>query len=391
MGGYLPAKTISKEKSQALVRFLREATTLPQEYIDVIEKTGTLPGYIETNDDGWSSQPWFEAWLERMPPKKRANPFQGAKERRRVPLDPDSKKKSINPHWMKPSDAETIAGAMAILNGNVERDSIDLVLSHSQVPDFSLPQNASLIQDKLGLKNAGAYAIDTCCSSFVTMIEIAASLVTMGVKSKVLIVSSYLDSHVVDKSDYFSVNTGDAAIAAIISQVEPGFGYVSSHSTSHGSRHDGIIYERRSPRLHKQIGVGSSYSKEFTTFYNQEACKEIAVNAEEDMVYVVQRALEKAKAEVSDVDLLVTHQPVAWAGEAWRRAIGVPPERFYETYEAYGNIATCAAATNLLEALEADRVKAGDLLLIASSGAGENHIAVLERASPQLIQSCRGA
>jgi hypothetical protein len=32
-------------------------------------------------------------------------------------------------------------------------------------------------------------------------------------------------------------------------------------------------------------------------------------------------------------------------------------------------------------------IKAGGVVLIASSGAGENHIAVLERINPQLIHS----
>jgi len=38
-----------------------------------------------------------------------------------------------------------------------------------------------------------------------------------------------------------------------------------------------------------------------------------------------------------------------------------------------------------LEAVEEGHLKAGDQVLIASSGAGENHIAVLERLTPMLI------
>jgi 3-oxoacyl-[acyl-carrier-protein] synthase-3 len=387
LGGYLPAKRITESQKERLVSFLRTETLLEPEYIDQIGITGQLPGSIETNYDGWERQPWFDTWIENLPPKKRDNPFQGTKERRRVPLDPASLRESIIPHPMLPSDAETIAGALAIINAGIAKDAIDLVLAHSQVPDLTLPPNASLIQHKLQLQNAGAYGVDSCCSSFVTMVEIACGLIKAGMRDTILIVSSYIDSHVVDRSAYFGIYTGDAAIGAIVSRVEEGFGYVSSASTSHGDRHDGIIFGRRSPKLLKKTGPGADYAQEFTTFYNPAACKQIAVNAQRDMVEVVERALAKADLTVGEVDFFVTHQPVAWAANAWRQALGIPLDKFYESFETYGNVATCSVPANLLEAIEQGLIQLGDLVLMASSGAGENHIAVLERASPRLIQN----
>jgi len=387
MGAFIPGEPIQDALADKLIGFLANKTLCPKEYIEGIQKTGKLPGYLETNADGWGNQPWYQAWLERMPPKKREDPFQGAVERRRVCDDPRSIRESMHPHPMIPSDAETIAGALALVKGSVNPAEIDLVLAHSQVPDRPLPANVSLIQHKLQLPNAGAYGIDTCCSSFVTMIELAESLVRAGVKNKVLIVSSYIDTHIMDKSDYWSVYTGDAALAGIVSVVDDGYGYQASCSTSHGSRHDGIIFQRRSPGLHRQIGNGPSYAQEFCTFYNPEACKEIAVNAGDDMRHVALNALEKANKSIEDVDLLVTHQPVAWAPNAWREAIGVAPEKFYHTYEKFGNVASCASGLNLHEALRHGRAKPGDHALITSSGAGENHISVLERLTPQLIET----
>ena len=42
---------------------------------------------------------------------------------------------------------------------------------------------------------------------------------------------------------------------------------------------------------------------------------------------------------------------------------------------------------NLLEALEKRLVVEGNKVLMASSGVGENHIALLERVSQQLVRS----
>jgi len=389
LGGYLPAKKIPTERRATLFRFLRTRTLLPPEYVDMMEQTGTLPGRVETNHDGWGCQPWFDAWVRSLPPKKRADPFQGAKERRRVPMDPLSVRESVVAHPMLSSDAETIAGALALVNGEILPETVDLVLVHSQTPDVPLPHNVSLVQHKLKLDNAGAYGVDTCCSSFVTMLEIAESLVRAEVKKTVLIIAGYIDSHVNDKSEYFSVDCGDAAVAGVVSKVDEGYGYLASHSTSHGSRHKGIIFQRRSPRLLRRTNLGPSYAQEFTTFFDPDACKEIASKALEDMTGTSLQALGKAGLSVGDIDMMVTHQPVSWAAHAWRNALGVPKEKFYESFEKYGNIANCAAATNLLEALEQGLVKEKNTALIASSGAGENHIAVVERISPRLVKSTR--
>ena len=387
MGAYLPAKRISPGQAADLVSFLRHETLLPAEYVEQIETHQKLPGTIETNEEGWAKQPWYGAWLENLPPKRKTDPFQGTRERRRVPLDPLSLRESVVPHPMLPSDAETLAGALALVNGKVAKEEIDLLMVASQVPDLLLPSNASLVQHKLQLKNVGAYHVDTCCSSFVTMVELASALIKAGLKKKILIVASYIDSLVNDKSSYFSIDTGDAAAAAVVSEGGDGSGYLASFSTSHGDRHDGIILQRRSPALWRSVGHGHVREEVFVTFYNQEANRMIAANAQKDMVEVVERALQKAGLSIHDVDFFVTHQPVYWAGNAWREALGIPEDRFFETFREYGNIANCSAAVNLLEAIERGLIREGNTVLIASSGAGENHIAVLERIGSSLVQS----
>lgn len=387
MGGYLPAKEIPKKQQKELTEFLRKETLLYPEYIDEIEEKGHLPGRVETNYDGWESQPWFEAWLENLPPKKRENPFAGAKERRRVPIDPVSVKKSIHSHPMLSSDAETLAGALALFNGGIDKKEIDLVLVSSLVPDVHVPLNASLVQNKLGLKNAGAYNVDTCCSSFITMLEIAMTYVRAGIKKKVLVIASAIDSIINDRSNYYSPNTGDGAAACIVSETREDYDYIASQSSSRGDRHKAIIFQTREPELLISPSQGPHFRQEFVTFFNQDMCKAIASHAEADLVEVVNLTLEKAGFSTADIDFLITHQPVVWAANAWRKAIGVPTAKHYQSYEKYGNMAVASVPTNLLEAVEQGLIKAGDRVMLASSGVGENHIALFHRITPELIKN----
>jgi 3-oxoacyl-[acyl-carrier-protein] synthase-3 len=387
ISAYLPGGELCEPKRDKLVRYLKENTLLKREYAKQIEMGGRQPGWIETNEQGWVNQPWFEAWLSRVPEKKKKNPFGGTKERRRVPLDPSSVKESVRPHPMLSSDAETFAGAMLLANTGIDRESIDLIMVSSLVPDRPLPHNASLVQHKLQLVNAGAYNIDTCCSSFLTMLELAATLVRAGVKRNVMLVASSLDSIINDKSDYYSPNTGDAAVAAVVSEVDEGYGYLGSHSTSHGDRHPAIVFKKRTPNMFRSPSQGPDFEQEFVTFNNKEKCKAIAVNSQRDVCEVVEEALRRAGMTAKEVDFFISHQPVAWAGPAWRDAVGVPQERFYESFERYGNIACCAAPVNLYEALMKGHIRAGDRVLMASPGVGENHISIVHKTPEALVQS----
>lgn len=387
LSGYLPGTELSCSQAEKLSVYLRENTRLNPEYVSMIEQECKLPGFIETNYDGWISQPWYEAWVNQLPEKKRKDPFQGAEERRRVPNDPISVRTSTHPHPMLPSDAETIAGAMALIKWGKPKEEIDLILVHSQVQDRPLPSNSSLVQDKLQLSNAGAYSIDSCCSSFVTLVEVASALVNSGVKKNVLIVNSILDSMINDKSTYYSICTGDAACAAVVSAVDSDYGYQGSVSLSRGELHDGIVFHRRKPMLHTEVSNQPTHAQEFVTFLNPEACRTIGAKATEYLENVVTKLAEKTGIPTSESDFLITHQPVAWAPMAWRDSLGFTPAEHYSSYEKYGNIATCSVPTNLLHAIEKGMLKAGQRVLMASSGAGENHIALYEMVSPELVEN----
>jgi len=387
MGGYYPGKEVSPAQAEKIGQFLRKQTRLHEAYITELEETHRHPGWSESNEDGWVNQPWYEEWLSKLPEKKRKNPFQGNKYRCRVPMDPESIKKSRFPHPMLASDAETIAGAIALMNADVAPEEIDLVLVASLVPDRHVPLNASLVQHKLNLENAGAYNMDTCCSSFLTMMETAMALVKTGIKKNVLVVASSLDSIINDKSTYYSVCTGDAAVAGVVSEVEEGYGYMTSHSMSNGSRHQAIVFKKRKPLLYQGTSQGPTYEQECVTFADPELTRKIGATAQEDMLKVVGTALGKQNLDFSDIDFAAFHQPVKWAANAWREAIGLPEDKYLETYELYGNVACAASPTNLLVAIERGLIKVGDNVLMASSGVGENHIAVLQKASPRLLRN----
>ncbi|MBU5592256.1 3-oxoacyl-ACP synthase III family protein [Clostridium sp. MSJ-4] len=298
-------------------------------------------------------------------PVGRKSPFDRIDERRVFPVD------------IMPSDAETQAAEIAIEDAAISKDEIDLIMVHSMLQDQIIPSNASLVQHKLGLKNAGAWHIDTCCSSFITMLTTASNLIAMGEFKNILIVTSVFHSKLVDYSDYLSVYAGDGAGAIVMGPVPEGRGYVASCCNSDGYYHDAFTLAERMPLNQKsRRHFEPSPMRPFLTT-NPVKTNGVGKNSVNIMQELLEKLLKKASMTSNDIHMFLSHQPADWAHDAWRDSINIPKERSYQTFRKHGNLASSSIPVNLYEAKKKGLLKEGENLLIASSGAGENHIAAI--------------
>lgn len=300
-------------------------------------------------------------------PQGRRSPFERIDERRVFPSD------------MLPSDAEVKAAEVAIKDSGISKDDIDLVMVHSMIQDEMIPSNASLVQYKLGLKNAGAWHMDTCCSSFITMVTTASNLIAMGEFKNILIVTSVFHSRILDYSDYLSLYAGDGAGAVVMGQVPEGKGYVASSCNSDGYYHDAFTLSERMPlnKSKRSFTEPAPLRPLLTT--NPVKTHMIGKNSLNIMQETLEKTLEKANMTSSDIDMFFSHQPADWAHDAWRDSINIPKERSYQTFRKYGNLASSSIPVTLYEAKQKGLLKEDQTLLLTSSGAGENHIAAIIR------------
>lgn len=319
-----------------------------------------IPEEVRTNDY------WDNINICNLPKDKKMK-IEGITERRVYPQD------------ILPSDVEVVAGKNAIKDAGLTPEDIDLVLVHSMIQDELVPGNASLVQYKLGLKNAGAWNIDTCCSSFVTMVALASNLIAMKEFKNILIISSVIHSKLMDYSDYLSPYAGDGAGAVVIGQVPDDRGYIASNCTSNGYFHDAFTVKERMPH-DEQIRV--HYKKSpcmplMTTNFTK--MREVGRSSSENMKDICQSVLDKAKLDGKDIGLFLSHQPCHWAHGVWRDSVNIPKENSYQSFSKYGNMASACIPINLYEARNAGMLKDGDNILMTSSGAGVNHIALITK------------
>ncbi len=294
-------------------------------------------------------------------PKEKSSLFKGIEERRAFPED------------IPPSDFETIAAKKAIEDSGLELDDIDLVMTHSMLQDKIIPGNACLIQYKLGLKNAGAWNMDTCCSSFVNMLVTASHLIMMGTCKNIVIVTSVLHSRMVSPTHYLSTIVGDGAAAVVVGRVSEGRGFISSSFHSKGEYHDAFTVSEVCITTEDGVEPGLQF------FTNAELLKCVGKNSIIDVTPVINDAMYKANIATDDIDFLITHQPSPWAHTAWRDALGLPASKSHESFSRYGNLASTSIPVNLFEARELGKLKDDDILLLLSPGAGENFaVAILK-------------
>lgn len=289
------------------------------------------------------------------------DPFRGMVERRIFKED------------LLPSDVETEAGILAINNSGLNKEDIDLVIVQSMVPDEILPEDACIVQYKIGLPNAGAWTIDTCCSSFVTAVVTASNLIATGEFKNILIINSALCSRHVDKGDYLSTGLGDGVGAIVMGQVSNDKGYIASACNANGAYHKSFVVKVREPNYKGKDNKGLG---QYLT-YNGELTKDVGRTSVADVKEVIEKALEKANITGNDIGLFLSHQPCSWAHGAWRDSVSIPAEKSYESFSKYANIGSASIPVNLYEAVNKGMIKDGDYLLIASPGAGVTHIAAI--------------
>ena len=271
----------------------------------------------------------------------------------------------IFPEHMHSSDGELIAAKNAIQDANLNPEDIDLVIVNSMLPDHLTPGNATLIQHKLGLKNAGAWNLDTFCSSFVTMIIVASNLVMCGTFKNILLVTSSHYSKIATPYHYLTPAMGDGVGSAIIGRVSSENGFISSFCHANGEYHNSfaINYSHKSSKRELQV-VDEELSRSTKN--------EIQIVTE-----VVNKTLKKPNLNISDIDMFISHQPFHWIPFAWQEALGISQSKSHLTYYKYGNIASASVPVNLYEARKLGKIKEKSLVLLYSPGAGMNHSCAL--------------
>ena len=140
------------------------------------------------------------------------------------------------------SDLCFAAAQKLIIDNNINRDDIDLLVFISQTADYRMPATSITLQHRLGLKNTCiAFDVNLGCSAFLYGMSVVYSMMEAGNIRKALILDGETRSKVYGPRDRRSAFIfGDAGIAALVERDSKfGDSYISLNSD--GSRADLIM------------------------------------------------------------------------------------------------------------------------------------------------------
>ena len=274
------------------------------------------------------------------------------------------------------SDLGTAAAIKAIASAGLTPADIGLIIVGTVTPDMMFPSTACLIQHKIGARNAWGFDLSAACSGFTYSLTTASQFVASGAHEHVLVVGADVMSSIIDYQDRATcVIFGDGAGAVVVSAAEPGGPQILDFEHEVDGGGGGALCMPAGgslkPASHETVDQRLHYVKQ-----EGQTVFKFAVRKTEE---IARRLMERNGLTAADIDLFVSHQANRRIIQAATEKLGVDPSKVNINIERFGNTTAATIPLALNDALASGRLKKGQLVLLASVGAGFTVGAVLLR------------
>ncbi len=246
----------------------------------------------------------------------------------------------------------------------VDPDEIDAVMVATTTPDYHFPSTASILIDKLGLKNAFAFDFQAACCGFLYALEVAASMIVSGRHKKIIVVGGDKMSSMVNYSDRSTCPIfGDGAAAVLLEGTKEEVGIVDSILRADGK---GL------PFLHMKAGGSVCPPSHFTVanhmHYIYQEGRTVFKYAVSNMSGITAALADRNGLAKENIDWVIPHQANMRIITAVAERLEVPMEKVMINIQRYGN--TSGGTLPLCLWDYEKRLKKGDNLLFTAFGAG---------------------
>ena len=277
---------------------------------------------------------------------------------------------------MATSDLAKEAALGAMRQAGVQPTDIGFIVVGTTTPDTIFPSTACVLQHKIGATNAWGFDLGAACSGFTYALTTGMQMVASGAHDHALVVGADVMSSIIDYTDRSTcILFGDGAGAAVLSVASPGepaiIGFSHEIDGSGGPSLCMPAGGSRQPASHETIDQRLHYVKQ-----DGQAVFKFAVRKTEE---ICQRVLQKYGVDPSEVDLFVSHQANRRIIQAAADRLGFPECKVVINLERFGNTTGATIPLALADAVRQGRLKKGNLVLLASVGAGFTVGAVLLR------------
>jgi 3-oxoacyl-[acyl-carrier-protein] synthase III len=274
------------------------------------------------------------------------------------------------------SDLAKEAALGAMRQAGVTADQIGFIVVGTTTPDTIFPSTACMLQDKIGAHHAWGFDLLAACSGFTYALTTGMQMVSTGAHDYVLCVGADVMSSIIDYTDRTTcVLFGDGAGAVVLAAAAEGEPHIMDFSHEiDGSGGPALCMPAggsRLPASHETIDQRLHFVKQ-----DGQAVFKFAVRKSEE---ICRRVLERNGISPNELDLFVSHQANRRIITAVANRLGLADDKVIINLDMYGNTTAATIPLALADAIRQERLKKGDLVLLASVGAGFTVGAVLLR------------
>jgi 3-oxoacyl-[acyl-carrier-protein] synthase-3 len=241
-----------------------------------------------------------------------------------------------------------------------------LIIVATATPDMIFPSTACLVQNLIKAEKAAAFDLSAGCTGFVYGVTVATQFIKTGLYKKILVIGAETVTRIIDFTDRnTSILFGDGAGAAVLGEIESGYGVLGVHLGSDGSGGDLLKLPGGGSRLPASLEMVEA--KQQFLYMNGNEVFKFAVKAMGEAAVL---ALEDANMDASDIACLIPHQANIRIMQSAAKRLKLPMEKVIVNVQKYGNTSAASIPLALEEGINDGRVKHGDNIVLVGFGTG---------------------
>lgn len=242
---------------------------------------------------------------------------------------------------------------------------VDVLLTHSQMPDLPIFGGGGELAHRLGMTPETIIDVHNGgCAAFVLMIKLARQLLSAGGGRTALIACAQnaagkiFEQDQVRKLAQASVPGDGAAVGLLrISDESP---ILDVECRYYGEFAGDMTLTADPPRLWWQAGVGEGYVS-----FNEAKIMKVLARGNREVPEVALAVCDRLGMKSKDLDLLVTNQPNRVFLRNWNEALELPRERHRDTFHQCGNLFAVGIPVNFDAAVNDGQIQPGGVVMMA--------------------------
>lgn len=284
-------------------------------------------------------------------------------------------KKPIAAKDEHPSDMGIKAALKAIDNAEITAKEINLIAYCGAGDyDYRFWSPAAKIQDEIGAENAFAFEVRNFCNSGNLGIHLCRNMLLADDElTYALIICSDKLSVLLDYTDLDCLSTfifADGSAAAILKKGEPSNQILAYHAMTNGKMADYLkvpLAGTKFPLENTEIDKELSYLKVANPKELDNILSDVYL---ENYQKVIHKSLAKSGYSIDNVDFLFTNQVKKSLLQRILESLGLSNEQTFISLPENGHLGAVDTIFCLGKTLDSNKIKPGNLVVLASSAAG---------------------